>query len=135
MTKPDLFGGQVTPIGPARPRPADSTRSGAAEYVQVEAGVWTVVVYTLIPKLGFGHVDFPHYFGGPPEEIWWRVDRHAGGPPGGTFLFDSREHAERIVAEVFGGATSLFRFMSRISIPTDDRRSTAAGRRRRRRAR
>ena len=124
----DLFGGAVVPVGAVRPRPADPDRTCGPEYVQVEPDVWTVVVYTLIPKNGWQHLDFPHYWGGPAESPRWRVARH-GELPGETFLFDSREHARNVVAEVFGaGTTDLHPHMTWISVPSDDHRQYAGRR-------
>lgn len=116
----DLFAGFYT-IGPAAPRRATAEITGEAEFVQVEPGVWAVCVYGFIPKLGSEHLHFPHYFGGPAEHPRWRVARHRE-LPGGTFLFDSREEAEQIVALVFPGATDLHPHMGWIEIPSDDHR-------------
>jgi hypothetical protein len=120
-TQLDLFGGAIVPVATAMPRPATTRIGYEPEFVQVKPGVWALCVYALIPKLGTEHLHFPHYFGGPADQPRWRVARH-GELPGDTFLFDSREHATQVTAEVFGGATDLHRFMGWIEIPSDDHR-------------
>jgi hypothetical protein len=127
MPEADLFGGALTPVGAPRPRPADRSTAGRAEFYQVLPGEWSVVVFDLIPKNGYSHLDFPHHWGAPAESPRWRVARH-GELPGDTFLFESREHAEGIVAEAFGGCERIP--MGRIEIPSDDWRPKGRARRR-----
>ncbi len=107
------------PVGVPRPRPRVGEITGHAEYFQVTAEHWVVIVWDLIPKNGFGHLLFPHLWGAPAQQTRWRVARH-GELPGDTFLFDSREHAESVVREVFprGGRIP----MGRIEVPSDDHR-------------
>lgn len=56
------------PRVPAR-KPADSVQLGEARIVQVPAG-WVVVKYNLSPKMGTGHMAFPHFWGGPGSKLW-----------------------------------------------------------------
>lgn len=125
----DLFDGAIAPVGPAKPRPAGADADGRAEYVQITPGVWAMCVYRLIPKIGFSHLHFPHYWGGPQGKSRWRVDRHGADVPDGTFIFTSRAEAEGVIAEAFGDATDLCPYMGWIEIPSDDHRPKAAGRR------
>jgi hypothetical protein len=124
VIQPDLFAGVYAPPRLAPPRPATPDRGCRAEYVQFEVGVWAMCVFALIPKNGFGHLEFPHYWGGPQDlPHWtWRVDRHGRQVPDGTFIFTSRTEAEQVVGEAFPGVTDLYRHMAWISIPSDDHR-------------
>lgn len=117
----DIFGGVAEDIGPAPIRSAGG-RSNVAEYFQIAAGQWVLVVYQLIPKNYCGHLLFPHYFGAPAEHPRWRVDRHGRETPGDTFLFESLEQAREVVAEAFPDPTSMYQYMDWISIPTTDYR-------------
>ncbi|MGK5677571.1 hypothetical protein [Actinoplanes sp. URMC 104] len=119
----DIFGGETQlqqRPAPPRPRPVQIRAERPAEYVETADG-WTVVVFTLIPKMGWGHLEFPHYWGGPPEQPVWRCARHGEVPPG-TFLFTSREHAREVVAQAFGHDRDVYQHMGRIEIPSDDNR-------------
>lgn len=108
-------------------RPADPGNRGVVEYHQVDPGQWVVVVYGLIPKNGFGHLDFPHFWGDPAERPVWRVAR-TGKVPGGTFLFESREQAVEIVSVAFPDQSQMFRYMGRIEVPSlDNRRAGHSG--------
>jgi hypothetical protein len=117
----DLFGGSYTPAAPAMPRPAVPDPGYAPEFVHAQPGVWAICVYAMIPKQGFEHLHFPHYFGGPPDCTRWRVARHAELPVD-TFIFDTRAEAAEITALVFGGATNLRHWMARVEVPSDDHR-------------
>lgn len=124
MIQPALFG-ELAPSGP-RPRTAATHPATTAEYVNILPDVWAVCVFHRIPKLGFQHLDFPHYWGRLDDEgrIAWRVARH-GDVPDQTFTFTSRENAAEIVCEAFGRDCDLHPFMGWIEIPSDDHRRTS----------
>lgn len=113
------------PMGP-RPQPAAEAAKGKAQIIEIVPGVWAVCVFDLIPKNGFGHLAFPHYWGRLGDNSIWRVARH-GEVPDGTFVFTSEAEAEAVLARTFDGETDLRSFMSRISVPSDDHRMTASG--------
>lgn len=122
-----LFGSAEVTGTPAGPRPrqvADVPRSGAAEFIEILPGTWSVCVFQPIPKIGFDGIDFPHYWGERDGGTAWRVARH-GEVPDATFIFTSQREALDVVAEVFGDAQDLCRFMGWIEIPTDDQRRYA----------
>lgn len=125
----DLFGGAIAPAAAPRPRPAAGAAGYRPEIVQAAPGMWVIVTFALIPKNGYGHLHFPHYWGGPQHATRWRVDRHGSGAPNGTFIFGSHADATATAVEVFGDTTDLHPFMGRVEIPSDDHRPRAAGRR------
>ncbi|BCY11006.1 hypothetical protein L3i22_060940 [Actinoplanes sp. L3-i22] len=115
------------PTGP-RPRPADAARSGGPEFVAVEPGWWAVCVFGLLTKLGFEHLDFPHYWGRRGDGTAWRVARH-GDVPDGTFIFTSWQEARDTVTQVYGDVQNLRPLMGWIEIPSQSQRMRAADRR------